>query len=67
MLQHVASQKLFLTHVDGWLTCFELVRAIDSDNMRSICHRNHSDPNSNLHTGLFISLCKRTRARLTPN
>ena len=61
-----ASQKLFLTHADGWLTCFELVRAIDSDNMRSICHRNYSDPNTNLHTGLLISLCKRTRARLIP-
>ena len=61
-----SSQKLFLTHVDGWLTCFGLVRAIDSDNMRSICHRNNSDPHTNLHTGLFISLCKRTRARLIP-
>ena len=61
-----ASQKLFLTCVDGWLTFFELVRVIDSDTMRCICHRNHSDQHTNLHTGLFVSLCKRTRARPVP-
>ena len=61
-----ASQKLILTHIDGWLTCFGLVRVIDSNTMCPICHRNHSDQHTNLHTGLFISLCKRTRARLIP-